>query len=98
MQITSAATRSEIEVETPVYRVSIWTPPMVAEGSWFLDLWELRDAKDVTEVLAWARAELRDGGRFEVELIGYPDHAYRLYGAAPEAADGVIVARVELSD
>jgi hypothetical protein len=58
------------------YWVRFWTPPAVAQNSWFVDEWKISDAPDVLSVIEWAREHTLPNGTFEV-FVEYTDHAIR---------------------
>lgn len=56
----------------PVYRVRLWFPPPSVDFAWLVDEWEVTDAGQVTEVIAWATSQA-EGNSFEV-FLRWEDH------------------------
>lgn len=56
----------------PVYRVRLWFPPPRVNFAWRVDEWDVTDADEVTDVIAWARGKA-GGNPFEV-FLRWEDH------------------------
>jgi hypothetical protein len=83
------------EDDTPVYRAHLWShalaPPDIPSGmvGWHSDAYEIRDAQDVHEVIAWAQRPEHGGRAFtlyvSIERNGQPG-LVRLAGVDPTRA------------
>lgn len=78
--------------ESPRYRVLLWEHR--GPGAWVAAEYEIADAADVTEVVAWARARQPDGGLFGVWVVAEHCHlgVVLVAGAQPDlggAPDGL---------
>lgn len=56
----------------PSYRVRLWFPPPDTNSAWLVDEWDVSDAREVTDVIAWARTKA-GGNPFEV-FLRWEDH------------------------
>lgn len=52
---------------SPIYRVRLWSPPPAVNFAWLVDEWDVTDAGDVTDVIAWATSKAGENP-FEVFL------------------------------
>jgi len=57
---------------SPIYRVRFWFPPPAVNFAWLVDEWDVGDAGEVTEVIAWATSKA-GGNPFEV-FLRWEDH------------------------
>lgn len=89
MEVTLDAITVAVDDSTAIYRVRVWAPPARANGAWTVDDWELRNALDVHEVLAWA--DQKAGGQtFEVYVRGDEPPFVKIYGHAPPEIETTI--------
>lgn len=56
----------------PTYRVRLWFPPPAVDFAWLVDEWDVTDAREVTDVIAWARTKAA-GNPFEI-FLRWEDH------------------------
>ena len=56
----------------PSYRVRFWFPPPAMNFAWLVDEWDITDAREVTDVIAWARSKA-GGNPFEI-FLRWEDH------------------------
>lgn len=55
------------ELDPAKYRVRLWNRPDDATGSWRLDEWDVRQARDVIEVINWAEGQ--NATTYEVAVV-----------------------------
>lgn len=69
--------------EPDVYIVRLWGPPASPQAAWSVDDWKIVAARDVLEVLEWARSTA-DGAHLEVFIQASPTSPrLRLLGDGP---------------
>ena len=60
------------ELDRALYRVRLWNRPEQESGAWWLDEWDVLDARDVFEVVAWA--EKQGAATYEI-AVAWPSYS-----------------------